>query len=393
MAEKSHSILGASSSHRWLPCPGSIRLSEGLPNTTSEYAAEGTAAHELGHMCLMDDTNALDHLGEVIKVNEQFSFPVTEEMAEAVQVYLDTVRADYAVVGKSAELRFEHQFRLDWLREGLYGTNDALVGEPFGVLRVYDYKHGRGVAVDVSDNSQLMYYGLGASHGDAYEEVELVIVQPRGHHPDGPVRRCRMPIDQLTKWGSEVLLPGAQATEDPNAKVVAGEHCKFCPALGVCRVQQDSAIEVVKDAFSSYTAAPPSPEVMTLAELQRVLDKQTMVEGWMNACRAYARSLLDSGKVTPNELGYKLVEGRSSRDWKNPEEAAGALEMLVGEDAYVPKKLVSPAQAEKILKGAEGKKLLAPLISRSPGKPQLAPLNDDRAAIQPAIEAFTEVVL
>ena len=43
MADKPHAILGASSSHRWLACPGSIRLSAGMPGTSSVYADEGTA--------------------------------------------------------------------------------------------------------------------------------------------------------------------------------------------------------------------------------------------------------------------------------------------------------------------------------------------------------------
>src|SRR3546814_18193298 len=52
MSPTAHAVLGASSSHRWFHCPGSIRASEGMPNTSSVFAREGTAAHALAEPCL-----------------------------------------------------------------------------------------------------------------------------------------------------------------------------------------------------------------------------------------------------------------------------------------------------------------------------------------------------
>ncbi|MFX3864257.1 DUF2800 domain-containing protein, partial [Streptococcus suis] len=42
-----HAILSASASHRWLNCPPSVRLTEDMPDVNSEFALEGTDAHEL----------------------------------------------------------------------------------------------------------------------------------------------------------------------------------------------------------------------------------------------------------------------------------------------------------------------------------------------------------
>ena len=42
-----HSLLSASSSHRWLHCPPSARLCEGYDDKGSNFAAEGTDAHAL----------------------------------------------------------------------------------------------------------------------------------------------------------------------------------------------------------------------------------------------------------------------------------------------------------------------------------------------------------
>ena len=45
MAE--HALLSASAAHRWLNCPPSVMLTKDMPDSTSEYAEEGTLAHSL----------------------------------------------------------------------------------------------------------------------------------------------------------------------------------------------------------------------------------------------------------------------------------------------------------------------------------------------------------
>lgn len=71
-----------SSSHRWLLCPGSVQSEASFPDTTSSYAEEGTAAHQLAEVCLNDGKNADEFLGEVFN-----GFEVLPEMAFAVQDY------------------------------------------------------------------------------------------------------------------------------------------------------------------------------------------------------------------------------------------------------------------------------------------------------------------
>ena len=42
-----HAFLSASGSSKWLNCPPSARLESHFPDKGSEYAAEGTLAHEV----------------------------------------------------------------------------------------------------------------------------------------------------------------------------------------------------------------------------------------------------------------------------------------------------------------------------------------------------------
>lgn len=362
-------------------------MSVNLPKTSSAYAVEGTAAHELGETCLRTGENAINHVGGCITVDGAV-IEVTDEMATAVQVYLNVIREDLAAAGPGAELIIEKQFHLDWLYPGLFGTLDAMICQPFGTARCYDYKHGMGVAVEVEDNPQLLYYTTGGTHGQGYEKAEIVVIQPRAPHPDGPVRRQDIDLQILHDWAYNVLLPGAQATEAPDASLNEGKHCRFCPALAVCPKQRDKAMEVAKEVFGSSPKPLPGPGAMTNAQLCKALEAADMVEAWFNACRMHVRTLLEAGQVTPEEVGHKLVQGRASRSWTNEEEAKTWLEALIGDEAYITK-LVSPSQAEKVLKGP-GKKALAEMVSVNRGV-QMVHISDSREAIAPPPMLFDEV--
>ena len=55
-APKAHAKLSASSSERWLNCPGSIALiDKAPPPRESKYALEGTTAHECMEKMLLNE--------------------------------------------------------------------------------------------------------------------------------------------------------------------------------------------------------------------------------------------------------------------------------------------------------------------------------------------------
>jgi hypothetical protein len=377
-----HSRLGASGSARWIACPGSVALCAGIPSTTSDYAREGTAAHALAERCLRERSNPGAFLGHIID-----GYAVTDEMVEAVHLYIGTVLADLATAHHASLLVVEHRFDLSrYGRPDMFGTADAVIIEPFGKIRVYDFKYGQGVAVEALANPQMLYYGLGAESLAPCELVELVIVQPRAHHHDGPVRRCEMPVEDLLAWGRDVLLPAAEATALPGAPLCPGPHCRktFCPAMAVCPAQRETALALAAEVFAPRPQPLPSPTALTPANLREILVKADLVEAWFAACREHVRAGLENGMVKAEEVGHKLVAGRASRKWQDEAQAEAALVALVGDAAFT-KKLVSPAQATKLIKGEA-----LPPITETRGV-QLAPLSDTRAAINPASLVFEEV--
>lgn len=327
-----HSKIGASGMYRWSRCPGSVRLCEGIENVESEYAAEGTRAHELAAEFL-----ATAVLGRSV-------FFKRDETVDAVKVYVDTVMGDFE---PGDVLLVEQQFDLSKLHPGLFGTADCVLYSPsLQLLRVYDYKHGAGIPVDVvgedgKPNVQLMYYALGALLANPtfrVKEVEIVIVQPRCFHSDGPVRRHRVDTLDLIEFAAD-LVEAAQRTERRDAPLVSGAWCRFCPAAANCPELHRNAVAVAKREFGPALSYDPN-------QLADTLEKLPAMESFIKAVREFAYREAEQGRVPP---GWKLVEKRATRKWRDESDAAEFLLLHGYEEAEIfESKIKSPAQMEKI---------------------------------------------
>lgn len=375
-----HSALGASSMHRWDKCPGSVRLSAGIVAPTSIYAAEGTLAHEIAAECLESGTTADGYIGASYDV-EGHKIEVTEEMTDAVAVYLRAIRGDYAEFPARPERLVEHKFHLKELHPDLYGTADCVqLDRKQKLLRVYDYKHGAGKVVEVANNPQLLYYALGAllSSGADVADVEIVIIQPRCPHSDGPVRRHKIPARELMAFSADLLAAVAR-TEAPDAPLAAGDHCRFCPASAICPERKRVAQETAKREFSP--AAPYDPQ-----ELADTLKLLPVIEGWAESVRQFAYAEAEHGRCPP---GFKLVDKRPTRKWKADDHT---IEVELGKiglaesDVYAPRKLQSPAQIEKVIgkakKNADKLAVVSGLCEAVSSGTTLVPESDNRAAVK-----------
>ena len=300
-----HARLGASGAHRWMKCPGSVRMNEGLPDKTSLYAQEGIAAHAAAEQCLKKDKDADELIGEEVE-----GVLVSEEMARSVHQYLDYVRERSA----GCELLVEQTFTLERLSppEPMFGTADATFFKD-GRLTVVDYKHGAGVAVEIEGNEQLKYYSLAAmtSLGYPATSIEMVIVQPRARHADGPIRTETISASELMEWSKE-LMNAANAALQPDAPLVAGIWCRWCPASASCPALQEKAMASAQVDFADTIETMPPVERMSLPQCAEALRRGELLEIWLREVRDHLWDELASGAEVP---GWELAPKRATRSW------------------------------------------------------------------------------
>lgn len=394
MSGSAHSPIGASSAYRWMACPGSVRLSKGMPNQSSLYAREGLAAHKLAETCLTKGTPPETFLDQAIQV-EKIDVTVDEEMVEAVRTYLNAINGDHRA---GDEVAVEARFDLSHFYPNLFGTNDCSLYRPStGALFIYDLKYGRGVPVKVENNQQLLYYALGAATSKSnrrISSVEMVVVQPRCPHPDGPVRRWRIDAVDLLEWSAD-LVTAAKATDQEDAPLAAGSHCKFCPAAAVCPVLRDQALAVAQVEFSQPERQEcPDPSTLNPEILARVLGQIGLVEDWIRRVKAFAHHEAEAGRVPP---GFKLVAKRANRQWRDDAEIEQLLRQMKFTQADIyQRKLHTPAQLEKVFKAkktkpAQVEKIMALVIRPTTGTTLVEESDSRPPRIPNAQEAFTAV--
>jgi len=366
-----HHRLSPSSAHRWIACPASVQASAGFPDTRSDAAFEGSAAHVLHDYALRHDRPAAELIGTTVDV-DGVSWTVDEEMAAHVQTSVDYVRSF------PGALLVEQRFDLSPWIPGGFGTADALlVGD--GVATLPDFKYGKGVRVHARENPQLMVYALGAWHASGYlydvDLFRLVVSQPRLDHFD----EWTIPVRDLLAWGDDVLRPAvALATGDAPPFTPAEDACRWCRAAPTCRALADHAMAIARQAFAQ------PPPVLTNAEVGELLARLPIVEQWAGKLREHAFAELSAGAEVP---GWKLVEGRANRAWSDESTAAGRL-VAAGatDDQIFVRKLISPTQAEKVL----GRKHAAlECVVKPAGKPTLAPDTDPRPPCDAGFGAFS----
>lgn len=260
-----HAVLGASGMYRWSRCGASVSRfdHQKLKRQTSFYALEGTAGHEVHERALRDTRLSRSHfLGKQIHVKQDGAptavFTVDNEMLSAVWQSVEFCRQ---LILDSTAHGVEHQVKLGpfvqpaGVTSPMFGTMDfwALVGR---TLHVLDYKHGRGVGVEVEQNMQLLYYALGVlldvtrRLGRHVSDVVLHVAQPRYPHRAGPIRSWALPAVDVLMWGHDELIPAALRAEDPDAPFVSGRHCHWCPALLVCPQQAKDRQTLARQEFA-----------------------------------------------------------------------------------------------------------------------------------------------
>lgn len=366
---RAHALLSASSAHRWLACPPSAVAAEAYEDTESDYAAEGTLAHEVAEAVASGNKPALDRLlrnpnvtGEMLDCAEGYRDYIQEQTTTAFSTILLEVRVDFSAI-------VPHGF----------GTCDCIILQD-DTMHIIDYKYGVGVPVSAVDNQQLMLYAFGAleMYGIAYEirQVKLHIYQPRINNISTDTKT----VDELMAWTENTVKPTAALAIRGEGEYKAGAHCKFCPHAGRCRALTATCTEYV-ETHGMRVAVP------TLAphEVAEVLRLEPLVTLWLKRVKAQALETLLQGGDVP---GYKAVEGRAgNRKWTDEAKVDEVLHSAgYSAEDYTETKLLSPAAMDKALGKKRTAELLADLIDRAPGAPAIVPETDKRPAYDPTAD-------
>jgi hypothetical protein len=366
---RSHATWSASAASRRFACPGSLQAEARAPKAPTSYAAAwGTAAHEVAEWTLRAADRAADACLGTRKIIDGHEIEVDDEVVQTAAVYVAYVRERAASPG--ARLMIEQRFDLSEFKPpyDAGGTADAVIYIPGErLLEVVDLKGGQGIVVEVAENDQLRTYALGAMTANKswpVDRIRVTIVQPRAPHKDGRIRSWDFDVVDLLEWTTRMLAAMHRAAA-PDAPRIAGDHCKFCAAAATCPALRDLSLERARvwfDDETQSTAVPNSPDSLMPEEIAGILDAADMIDGWLNAVRAYAHAQAENGISIP---GYQLVAKRATRKWaRGDEEVAGELFVrfdLTADDLY-ERKLLSPAKVEKKI-GAKRKAQIEDLWS------------------------------
>ncbi|WAX09496.1 hypothetical protein BT638P1_00021 [Bacteroides phage BT638P1] len=366
-SERGHAILSPSSSERWLNCTPSARLADAEGSKTSEYAEEGTTAHELAEHVLgcWTDGTFLPECDEIpvpesIASNKYYS----EEMKEAISHYVDFVTGEFYEMqkgpfGGSVAMYLEEKLDVSGYAPESFGSADvSLVSEQ--MLHIIDLKYGKGVKVP-AESPQFKMYALGVLAkfgGPKVKRIRMSVAQPRLKH----FETIEVDVRDLLDWAEKVLRPKAKLAYEGKGEQVVGSWCQFCPVKATCRAQKN---EIIKD-FEDH----PDTLVMTDEEIVEMIGKIDRYKSWLESINQYAYTEAMKGKKWD---GYKLVEGRSARKIVDPDKVRDKLLNTYLEDEVLNISLKGITDLEKLM----GKKVFAAEIGEyvksQPGAPKLVP--------------------
>lgn len=392
MIELEHSPLGGSGATRWINCGGSFLLQRLLmlwgefePAPVSGYADLGTAAHELGAMCLEQNKEPFEFIGQQIGA---YKVSAGDLSPDAVSVYVATCQAIAGAGGGDGWTAIEKTIHLPDIHPLFKGTVD------FGHWRfrvnpglwLLDYKNGEGIGVRAAGNNQLLYYAtlLILAHEELCRlprefPVYLGIVQPNYWGMFDEPEVWATTLGHVSDWAEHVLLPtmnrlwGDKREELDLDDFCPGDWCQFCPVLLDC--------PKAKDAFETYANGEEFVAMLTDQELSDYYAKRDLAKKFGNELEKVVFARKMSGRDIPSA---KLVEKMTHRVWSPGAEQAAVQKF--GDSAYNPRKLKSPAQLEKL--STDGKSFAVQYgFKPESEKWTVAPVSDRRPEVKPPSNA------
>ena len=360
-----HAFLSPSGSHRWLNCTPSAMLESEFPGGSSSAAEEGTAAHAF---CEHKLKKALRR-----RSKRPVSDYDSDEMQEYTDSYVDYVLEQLEVakqICKDPMVLIEQKVDFsEYVPDG-YGTADCIIVSD-DTMQIIDFKYGLGVLVDAEQNTQLMCYSIGALNlfDSLYDikQVTMHIFQPRREN----VQNWTIPVDELKAWAENELKPKAQMALNGEGEYHPGEWCQFCKAAVRCRARAEEKLRLAQQEFKM-------PPLLTDSEIEEVLTILPDLTKWADGILAYATdAAVNHGKEWN---GFKVVEGRSVRKYKDEDKVAQAAKDHGYTDIY-RQSLITMTEMQKLMGRKQFDQILGDLIVKPQGKPTLVPITDKRPAM------------
>ena len=325
-------IVGGSTAKRVMNCPGSVALVQKMPpQPSNKYADEGTLLHNVIAEIVMTDKHPEEFLHT--KYNDQIL------TLDLIDNKLVPALAALDVIDPNKEMEIEAETRVGFgdLLPDVFGSTD-LIGRIGKRAVVLDWKFGDGVAVEVEENPQLMFYAAAAMRTEEtkwafkdIEEIEMVIVQPP------QVKRWVTTPARIAQFEKD-LVKAVKLAQQPNAELKIGDHCRWCAAKPICPQMTGAVDRALKTSIDGLDAPT----------ISAYLKNADMLEQWITDLRALALQMLDSGAKLPD---YKLVAKRAIRQWTDEDKAKVALFAYgLTESEVMETSIISPAKAEKALK-------------------------------------------
>ena len=359
---KHSNVVGGSTAKRVIGCPGSVALCAKMPpKPSSKYADEGTLLHNVMDLILTTNQTPESFAGM-----EYEGIKLTQELIDE-KVYPALRALDDIDPNKEMEYATETRVGFGDFLPGVFGSTDLLgrIGKRAFIL---DWKFGSGVPVPADDNPQLMFYAAAAMRTpevqwvfDECDEIECIIVQPPS------VKRWVTTTKRIKAFEQELAM-AVKISQMPDAPLNAGEHCRWCAAKPTCPKMTGLADRALHAKL----------DTLDVVQIADYLKKADMLEQWIADVRGLAHQVLDAGKPVP---GFKLVAKRAIRSWVDEDQALVAM-MNEGlpEDELIVSKVISPAQAEKVLK-KHGKQLPADQVVAVSSGSTLVAESDPRPAV------------
>ncbi|MDO4728458.1 MAG: DUF2800 domain-containing protein [Bacteroidota bacterium] len=367
--ERDHALLSASGAARWMNCNPSAKMEELFEETTSEYAEEGTLAHEISELkltkYLLPGMGPRSYNAKLNKLKKNKLYK--PEMDNYTEFYLDHVKELMMSFDTTPSASIEKKVDFsDYVPEG-FGTADFVT--VYGnTLYIRDLKYGKGVPVFAENNQQLMLYALGAlleySIFMDIETINMGIVQPRLDS----ISIWEITANDLLGWAENEVKPNAERAINGEGEFNPGQ-CTFCRAKAVCRARAEMNLGLESEMKLKGN-------ILSNAEMGGILKRAQDIAKWVKDIENYSQAAILRGEEIP---GWKLVEGRSTRSFSDTEKALEILkEKGIAEELMYERKILTLAQLEGVIGKKDFNDYVGDLIIKPKGKPTLVVESDKR---------------